>query len=62
MTGQLDVRPFVPDDSTRIEAIRRDALRSAGATYGDALDPVAKIPEYKHSAVSVRVSPDSDRS
>jgi len=40
MTGQLDVRPFVPDDSTRIEAIRRDALRSAGATYGDALDPV----------------------
>ena len=29
---------------------------------GDALDPVAKIPEYKHSAVSVRVSPDSDRS
>jgi formate dehydrogenase major subunit len=27
---------------------------------GDALDPVAKIPEYKHSAVSVRVSGTSD--
>ena len=29
---------------------------------GDALDPVAKIPEYKHSAVSVRVSADPDQS
>ncbi|GAA0204435.1 formate dehydrogenase subunit alpha [Halobaculum roseum] len=29
---------------------------------GDALDPVAKIPEYKHSAVRVRVSGDQDRS
>jgi formate dehydrogenase major subunit len=24
---------------------------------GDALDPVAKIPEFKHSAVHVRVAP-----
>ncbi|WP_440991120.1 GNAT family N-acetyltransferase [Haloarchaeobius baliensis] len=40
MTDQFDVRTFDPDDTGRIEAIRRDALRSAGVAYGDALDTV----------------------
>jgi ribosomal protein S18 acetylase RimI-like enzyme len=40
MTDQLVVRPFDPGDCTRIASLRRDALQSAGASYGDALDPV----------------------
>lgn len=40
MTATLSVRSFAPEDRTRIEAIRRAALESADAAFGDELDPV----------------------
>jgi ribosomal protein S18 acetylase RimI-like enzyme len=52
MTDQLTVRAFDPDDSSRIETIRREALQSAGASYGDALasvDPDEIRAEYLDS-------------
>jgi formate dehydrogenase major subunit len=68
-------RVVVENDRGRVEvatevtpAIRRGTVFMtfhyadplANRLTGDALDPVAKIPEFKHSAVHVRVTADDE--
>jgi formate dehydrogenase major subunit len=60
VTVAADVTPAIRRGTAFMTFHYADPLTNA--LTGDTLDPVAKIPEYKHSAVRVAVRPTAESS